>query len=142
MLAYHIMAFISETGGCEVAELVPLQAINEFDSCHLLQSWGKGRVHARAYTTSRFLGSFFFLTSQFLPIKFTVFANLIHKRWNLVGTPGFLPGQSSQTPNLSPEERALAVRLQLSEAKAVVERKSFYGFPLYYRPRFILPLWP
>lgn len=60
VLAYHIMAFISETGGCEVAELVPVQ------------------------------------------------------------------------------ERALAVRLQLSEAKAVVERKSFYGFPLYYRPRFIL----
>lgn len=65
VLAYHIMAFVSETGGWEVAELVPLQAIDEF-------------------------------------------------------------------------ERALAVRLQLSEAKAVVERKGFYGFPLYYRPRFIL----
>eukprot|EP00435_Cladocopium_sp_Y103_P075982 s5_g71.t1 len=75
VLAYHIMAFVSETGGWEVAELVPLQAIDEFDSCHLLQSW---------------------------------------------------------------DERALAVRLQLSEAKAVVERKGFYGFPLYYRPRFIL----
>ena len=78
-----------------------------------------------------FFGSFFFggALPNFLPVTFNVGFN------NAICT---IP----QSPSIVSEERALAVRLQLSEAKAVVERKGFYGFPLYYRPRFILPLAP
>lgn len=93
-----------------------------------------GSMHA--HTQLDFLAPFFW----HFPIPADQIHNFCQSNSQTLEPDDFY-GQSSQA-NLSPEERALAVRLQLSEAKAVVERKSFYGFPLYYRPRFILPLWP